>query len=226
MNPERRNCIHLIQSERPCLVLKTPTNETIHLLCKDSEEELFSYQLRDELNNCFNISRPDQSYKEVCQKKFDDYSVGVTTPDNFTVLFHSEFCSSSVSNEEKLKYNYFTNTFSFDPETKRCYKIYNEQQDVSPYTCLSEEVFRGCVEELPRVKDCEGIITQNDETVVLHCRSEERDTQNQNCFKVLTAGGNSHIACLERVEERCVGIKTPSNLTVLLECYFCAKSGL
>lgn len=226
IDPAKFSCINLVVGEQYCLELKTPTNESVQFLCKDSEEELFSYYSDDEVDNCYNVSRPDQSYRKVCHQKFDSYSIGITTPDNFTILLDSEFCSTSMNNEEIETYDHFIRTFSFDPKPRRCYKIYEELQYVSPYTCLSEEVFTACVKELPHVRNCEGIITQNNETIILQCTDDRESSESRNCFDIYTADNNFHIACQKKVEERCVGITTPSNLTLLLECYYCVKPGL
>ncbi|XP_018573927.1 uncharacterized protein LOC108912975 [Anoplophora glabripennis] len=225
-NPANHSCIDATTEEEYCLVLRTPTNETVQLLCPNSEEQFPFYLYNNELNTCFNVSRPDKSYKEVCQQKFDNYSIGITTPDNFTILFDSYFCPTSMSDIERERYSHFIDTFSFDPETKRCYKIYEEHENISPFTCLSEEVYSSCVHKLPHVKNCEGIVTQNNETVVLHCRDDRETVQNRSCFEIYTENNKLHIACQKRVEERCIGITTPSNLTVLLDCYFCIKSGI
>ncbi|XP_018573931.1 uncharacterized protein LOC108912978 [Anoplophora glabripennis] len=221
---EKHSCLHSIAEKNSC-GLKTPTNETI-LLCKNSSTAFSFYRISFDPNICLNILRPDESYKEVCLQKFDNYSIGITTPDNFTVLFDSHFCSTFMTNEEREKYKTFTHSFRFDPEIKKCYKVFNQHQKISPYTCLNEDVFNSCVGKLPYAKNCEGIITQNNETVLLHCVDErETSLQNNSCFKIYTANNSLHVACLKRVEERCVGITTPSNLTVLLDCYFCNKPG-
>ncbi|XP_018573963.1 uncharacterized protein LOC108912999 isoform X2 [Anoplophora glabripennis] len=222
-NPEKHSCIDVITKEPYCLGLKTPTNETVQLLCANSEEEFPSYLNYEKLNTCFNVSRPDKSYKTVCQQKFDKYGIGITTPDNFTILFDSYFCPTSMTDIDREIYSNFIDTFSFDPETKTCYKIYEEHENISPFTCLSEEVYSSCVYKLPHVKNCEGIVTQNNETVVLHCRDDRETVQNRSCFEIYTENNKLHIACQKRVEERCIGITTPSNLTVLLDCYFCIK---
>lgn len=227
LNPKKQSCIlvHVVEKEKFCMGLKTPTNEVVQLLCENSKDKLLSYHLDEELSSCFNVSRPDGSYKEVCQQKFDDYSIGITTPDNFTVLFDSYFCSTSTDNEDRETYSNFMKTYSFDPETKSCYKIYNKHQKISPYTCFNEDVFSACVEELPHVESCQGITTENNETIVLQCTNNVTK-QTDNCLKVFTANNSLHIACQEKVEERCIGITTPSNLTVLLECHFCGKPGV
>lgn len=225
LNPEQYSCINLAIGEQYCLNFQTPTNESVQILCEDSEEKLLSYHGFYELGTCFNISRPDRSYDEVCQQKFDNNSIGITTPDNFTVLFSSDFCSASVGNEERETYDRFIRTYSFDPKPKRCYKIYEQHQEISPYTCLSEEVFSACMEELPYVKNCEGIITQNNETVILQCTDDKQALPNRNCFEIYSADNTLRTVCQEKVEERCVGFTTPSNLTVLLDCYFCTDPG-
>lgn len=227
LNTKKQSCIlvHVVEKEKFCMGLKTPTNEVVQLLCENSKDKLLSYHLDEELSSCFNVSRPDGSYKEVCQQKFDDYSIGITTPDNFTVLFDSYFCSTSTDNEDREAYSNFMKTYSFDPETKSCYKIYNKHQKISPYTCFNEDVFSACVEELPHVESCQGITTENNETIVLQCTNNVTN-QTDNCLKVYTANNSLHIACQEKVEERCIGITTPSNLTVLLECHFCGKPGV
>ncbi|KAJ8911432.1 hypothetical protein NQ315_005965 [Exocentrus adspersus] len=224
-NPDNHSCIRIITTGNEyCLGLNTPTNETIRLLCDNSEEELLNYHADAQLNTCFTISKPNRANVEVCQQTYDNYSIGITTPDNFTILFDSYFCSTSMSVKDIEKYSNFISTFSFNPETKGCYRIYNENQTISPYKCYDEEIFVSCVTEVSHNirKGCKGITTRNNETVILQC-SDKLGVGTSNCFEIYTDDNNRRTACVKKVEERCVGIVTPSNLTVLLDCYFCGN---
>lgn len=64
-----------------------------------------------------------------------------------------------------------------------------------------------------------GITTPNYETIILGCLNATNVVNETGCFKIYTADNQVHIAYQKQVEKRCIGIITPSNLTVLLECH-------
>ncbi|XP_018573934.1 uncharacterized protein LOC108912981 [Anoplophora glabripennis] len=69
-----------------------------------------------------------------------------------------------------------------------------------------------------------GITTQNNETIVLECSNDAKVVNKTSCFKIYTPDNKIHIVCQKQVEERCVGLVTPSNLTVLFECHTCVST--
>lgn len=203
--------------------LKTPANETIQFVCGDSQEEVLTYNTFSKIKNCFNIYNSNNGSGKVCQKKFGNYSIGLTTPSNYSVLLDSFFCPTHKTSEQIQEYEEFIGNFTFDPNIRNCYKIYTPDQDVSPYTCLSNEVFDACIHLIENT-NCIGITTQNDEKIILDCLNGTSVVNETGCFEVYTSDNEVHRACQKQIEERCVGITTPSNLTVLFECHSCLST--
>lgn len=224
MNPKNYSCIHWIPGKKQCLGLNTPNNETIELVCTDSYDEEYSYSdTFSTKKTCFNIYDFNKKSQKVCLQKFGDYSIGLTTPSNYSILFESFFCPVYVTPEEIQEYKEFVDNFIFDPSIRSCYKVYTPDQDVSPYTCLSNEVFDACIHQIDNT-NCMGITTQNNETVILQCLNDTSVKSDTGCFKIYTSDNKVHHACQKQVEEQCVGITTPSNLIVLLECHTCKST--
>lgn len=165
----------------------------------------------------------DGQSEKACLQKFGNYSIGLTTPSNYSVLFDSFFCKVTKSSWEFDGYKEFLDNFVFDPSIRSCYKVYTPDQDVGPYTCLSNEIFDACVHQIDNTK-CKGITTQNNETVILECLNGTSLPNAKGCFEIYTSDGKAHRMCPKQVEEQCIGIATPSNLTVLLECRICLST--
>lgn len=156
----------------------------------------------------------------VCQEIIEGHGVGITTPDNFTIILHNSFCRTATSVMERQVYADFVNNFSLDVEARSCYKVYNPEEMVSPYNCLSKAIHTACVFSM--TEGCTALMTQNNEVLLLDCPHQGQ--KQQNCFYLYTPDNQVHTVCQKNVEERCVGVVTPSNLTVLFECFFCSES--
>lgn len=223
-NSKNYACIHWLSGEKRCLGLKTPINETIELVCEDSgTKNLLFIDTYSLSKNCFHIYNSTTNQTEVCLQKFGNFSVGVTTSSNYSILFDSFFCDASKPSTFIKEYKDFVTNFTFDYSIRSCYKVYTSNQEINPYTCLSNEVYDACIHSLENTS-CMGIKTQNNETVILECSNDMKVVDETGCFKIYTPDNKVHTACQKQVEEQCVGITTPSNLTVLFECYTCRSA--
>lgn len=222
-NPKNYSCIRWLPKEKHCLGLTTPANETIEFLCGDSQEEVLTYKTFSTIKNCFSIYSSNNRSGKICQQKFGNYSIGLTTPSNYSILLDSFFCPAYKTSEQIQEYKEFIGNFTFNPSVRNCYKIYTPDQYVSPYSCLSNEVSDACVHLIENT-NCMGITTQNNETIVLECPDDKSATNETGCFKIYTSEDKVRRVCQKQIEERCVGIVTPSNLTVLLECHTCLST--
>ncbi|CAH1168748.1 unnamed protein product [Phyllotreta striolata] len=212
-------CVDLIfDGTEYCWGLVTPKNETVKFLCHKDRSTAVSFYHADKATDCFEVKRQDGTSEEVCQKKTGDYSIGFTTSQNSSIILASYYCDLFFSEELDFMKEFVRN-YTFDAALRSCYKVYGPEQVISPYTCLSRAIQDACLRTLREFGDCEGIITQNGETVLLNCSG--REPVENGCFEVYSSDGRRHVACQKKLEERCVGITTPSNLSVLFECLFC-----
>lgn len=210
---ENQSCIQWIGEDHECLGLQTPTNETISFRCTSNIR----------FDNCFEVYDTNQNATIICQEVFDGRRVGITTPDNFTVVLHDSFCRTAVNVMERQIYANFVDNFSLDAEARSCYKVYKPEEAVTPYNCLSKYIYETCVFSM--TGGCTALMTQTNEVLVLDCPDTSQKPNQSNCFHLYTPDDQVHTVCQEKIEERCIGVVTPSNFTVLFECFFCSESG-
>ncbi|KAJ8909751.1 hypothetical protein NQ315_014360 [Exocentrus adspersus] len=213
-DPEHQACIQRIplDNNKKCLGFVTPTNETVLLSCISKVR----------FDNCYEVYDSDGNEDVICQQVFEGYGIGITTPDNFTILFYNYFCRTASNLMERQVHSNFVHNYMFDVNSRSCYKVYNSEEEVTPYNCLSQEIDNACVFTVS--DGCVGLMTQNNEVLILDCPDKSKIPSQPNCFYMYTPDNQIHTVCQKIVEERCVGIVTPSNLTVLLDCFFCSDS--
>ncbi|VEN60075.1 unnamed protein product [Callosobruchus maculatus] len=103
-----------------------------------------------------------------------------------------------------------------EPKPGQCYDTYTENQPI-----YLGRIPRACVRRLPNQKDCVGLRTKNNETIVLECKGARTSkTLEPGCYRIINKDKSDGVVCQKYMKRRgCEVITTPSNLNIEVYCH-------
>ncbi|XP_023309926.1 uncharacterized protein LOC111691405 isoform X1 [Anoplophora glabripennis] len=199
-----------------CTALMTQNNEVLVLDCPDQSQKPIQ-------KNCFYLHTPDNQIHTVCQKKVEERCIGVVTPSNLTVLFECFFCSESMeyvyyNYERQKKFRWFVKSYLENEYIGKNSALLNLKYEVFNNNLDSSSSLDTYSYWVPKTS-CLGITLESNETILLECMVLKEKQEQPGCFQLITAENEKQSVCTEILNEACVGLTTPKNLSVALACY-------
>lgn len=158
---------------------------------------------------------------------------------NSTYIFCLQIFNSIAANFPTSNYQFLgIKHISYNEEQQRKYRkfiqTYLSDEYLGKHSYLTQFEFKTFKSEYARStssaygywlpgSDCYGVTLDSNETIIIDCISKLKSkTVKSGCFRIINKikkPQQEQVACTKILNDTCVGIKTPSNWSVVLACY-------